>query len=181
MSIGIYFAGKIGIYDWRHSLLSRATGRWRKLRDSKAPFDFNIGPHKLTYQGPFFTSCDHGCYHGEHSHGVGLDVNTGCPRDIGGDPFPLSRPVVFRRSLEAIDRSDCLFAFIDSASAFGTLVEIGYARARGKTVLLCFADKHLQRDMWFVSESCSILAAVDPDPYLPLLDGLNHAFQLRIP
>lgn len=53
----------------------------------------------------------------------------------------------------SIDKSDMVFAYINSRDCYGTLVEIGYAAARGIFVSLaidCF--EHNEDDIWFASE-----------------------------
>jgi hypothetical protein len=176
MSIGIYFAGKIGHTDWRHELVERATGQSRILRDSDGPFEFSMGRHQVTYQGPFFCSCDHGCFHGPHTHGVGLDIHVGCPAARSPHDVFADGGAVYFESLAAIDRSEWVFAFINDPTCFGTLFELGYARARGKALILCFSEKRLDRDMWFISQGPLTASAVNADPYDELLDTLDRAF-----
>jgi len=180
MSIGIYFAGKIGHTDWRHALVERATGQWRILRDSDGPFDFTMGSHRLTYQGPFFLSCDHGCYHGERTHGRGLGIRAGCPAGDYPNPPDQTRLAVQRRAIEAIHRADCVFAFIHSPTCFGTLFELGYAHAIRKPTAICFATRRLARDMWFSSQGARTVVRIGADPHDQLNTVLMRGFPFAL-
>jgi hypothetical protein len=47
-----------------------------------------------------------------------------------------------------------VFAWIDSADAYGTIAELGYAAALHKRIWICFDLQHrdeLLRDMWFTA------------------------------
>lgn len=153
----VYLAGKISKSGWREQLAP-----YRDLLQVDAPtadelanlsIDFNDG---LTVTGPFFISCDHGCYHGEGKHGVGAvqDVHNihhfnewaGCCGEF------YSRDDVFAICKKQIERAEIVFAFIDCRDCYGTLGEIGYAYALGKDVIILFSDKDIKRDMWFINK-----------------------------
>ena len=62
MKLSVYLAEKIDQTYWRHSLVP-------DLRNHP----INGGPvhtKQFIYKGPFFISCDHGCFHGSNKHGV---------------------------------------------------------------------------------------------------------------
>lgn len=61
-----YFAGKINKNCWRHQIVGG-------LRDSYLPEsrvrEIRMDEHgDDLYVGPFFMSCDHGCFHGKDTH-----------------------------------------------------------------------------------------------------------------
>lgn len=162
----IYLAGKITANDWRHTivpalragepLVYQSTGP--RDHDSMPVFGFPVlqgaifGVHD--YVGPFFVSCDHGCYHHAESHGVGAwDDEWGGH----GDPYNCQvatenlprRAEVVRVCLEAIDRADVVFAWFDDPNCHGTLTEVGYAVAKGKRLWAGFGAPGLWSDLWF--------------------------------
>lgn len=102
----------------------------------------------LTVTGPFFISCDHGCYHGENSHGVGADKDM----DFYCSSTPMTQHEVFELCKAQINKAEVVFAYIDCEDCFGTLAEIGYAHALGKDIVIYFKNEHLQKEMWFVDK-----------------------------
>lgn len=133
--IKVYLAGKIRKHCWRHRLING-------LRDHH----WALGPltqNRFVYVGPFFVGCDHGCYHQPNSHGNVI----GCWPDRD-----LSQIEVTQQCLTAIDSADLFFCYIDSLDCYGTLVEIGYAHARGIRIVIAFAPNiasPTKNDMWF--------------------------------
>jgi hypothetical protein len=153
----IYLAGKITKRGWRFDLVDglRSARDWRDsfpvLRNAI------FGEHD--YVGPFFIACDHGCYHGETSHGVGLDREQNC----GVGSPDLDRTTVVNLCFRSILSADLVFAWLDSKSAYGTLVEIGYALGQGKPVYVCFApDLTIPQDMWFAATAAHRVMAENP-------------------
>ncbi|WP_426451789.1 hypothetical protein ACP26L_06690 [Paenibacillus sp. S-38] len=141
----VYMAGKIGKNDWRHQIFT-------DLRYAENGFEMSKvdGFH---YCGPYFIKCDHGCYHGENSHGRGL-VSTGCRGGIdeynGQEPARQTRYTVLNKCLNGIYSSSVLFAWIDSHDAYGTIAEIGYAVGIGKPVFVALSNGLEDPDsMWF--------------------------------
>lgn len=119
----IYLGGKIEKNCWRHWLvqglhgaLVNEAGTWPVLRD--AIF------HEHDYTGPFFVSCDHGCYHGDTTHGLGIDL----PACSGEGE---ERDVVVDRCLTAIRGSSFVFVWLDGPEAYGTIAEMGFAKGIG--------------------------------------------------
>ncbi|MBE1577679.1 hypothetical protein ACFORH_10855 [Amycolatopsis roodepoortensis] len=147
--IRIYAAGKITKNGWRHRLFPIAddhdyTGTYPSWPDGLAIDDLP----GAVYVGPHFLSCDHGCFHGENTHGV---AGQGC----GGEG--LSRPDVLKRCLTAIEHATHVFAWIDKADAYGSLVELGYARALGKHIHLYLAeDLDVADDLWFAAQASAV-------------------------
>lgn len=126
----IYLAGKISPDDYRHGIVPG-------LRDAYFASDIGDPWPELQgavfghdYVGPFFISCDHGCAHGPNSHGM----DAGRANHDTGEV--VCRFEVVRRCLAAIDKADLVFAWMAGRDAHGTLVELGYAVARGKIVIV---------------------------------------------
>jgi hypothetical protein len=79
----IYLAGKIRKNDWRESIIPDIK-YWIEGHDIRSiesianwPILEGVIKEKYNYTGPFFVSCDHGCYHGPNSHGYGA-MDAGC-------------------------------------------------------------------------------------------------------
>lgn len=123
----VYLAGKIAKSDWRHGIFG-------DLRSSSpdsppAPVD------GFAYAGPFFVSCDHGCYHGPGSHGVGAPSGKGCHSGDWG-VGPASPTHILCRDWLA--SSDFVFAYVDGPNPYGTILELGIAAALRIPVFLAF-------------------------------------------
>lgn len=132
----LYLAGKIKKNDFRHLIVAG-------LRE----FSHHDGPIEtkdFIYVGPFFVSCDHGCYHQAGSHGVIHD--DGCI----GDPAGTRRDVI-KRNNAALDSADLVFAYIDATDCHGTLIELGRAtaKAKNKKLVIAFAPWVDLDDFWY--------------------------------
>jgi hypothetical protein len=142
----VYLAGKVRMNGWRNAFGYRNNVDFysmEKVEDfANYLFEYN---DSLSITGPTIIGCDHGCYHGPEAHGCGID-QCGC----GG--HNLTREDVFNICKRQIDRAEIVFAYIDSYDCFGTIAEIGYAYAQGKSILVKFATEELRRDMWFVDQ-----------------------------
>jgi very-short-patch-repair endonuclease len=134
----IYLAGKIGSFDWREDLVPGIQDAWggsqeRGADDTEWPVIPNGVIGEYDYTGPYFvgtcTHSDTGCSQGEHRAG------SECEGDYG------ERSVTLQRCLRAIDRADIVFAWLSDLTAHGTLTEIGYAKGRGKTVIVASPEK----------------------------------------
>lgn len=169
----IYLAGKISKDDWRHDAVHDLREAWGSnwygatqwsVHDAEWPVIPGGVLGAFDYTGPYFIQgCDHsptGCDREEHLSG------SICQGEIAG------RSATAQRCLNAIDRSDIVFAWLDDATAHGTLVELGYAKGRGKPVIV--AGPNLPRtseQVWEQEE------AADPDPVpTPAADDLWFAF-----
>lgn len=133
----LYLAGKIGKNDWRHDLVPR-------LRNQT----WNDGPietDSFSYVGPFFIACDHGCSHGSNKHGMVQECT---------EPF-YTREDVIKLNLAALAKADLVFAYITAPDCYGTIMEIGWAIATGKRVVMAFAPDIAVDDFWFSAMQCA--------------------------
>jgi very-short-patch-repair endonuclease len=150
--INIYLAGKIAYDDWRHRVVSGLREANSKLYDFDDRYYWPILENSIlgehNYTGPFFISCDHGCFHKPHSHGYG----PGC----SGEKSHADNPQVNNLCKEAIDKSDLIFAWIDAPDAYGSIFELGYAVAKGIPIFLAISEElKNRRDLWFIEQFIS--------------------------
>lgn len=185
----VYMAGKIGIDDWRHRLLS-INNRSDILRNAKHDFVFKANNHLLNYCGPFFVSCDHCCYHGENSHGWGLEQATCEGGNVDDDNWIstsamintheiYTRQAVKTACLESIKKCDFVYSYIDKNDCYGTILEIGYALALGKPCLVCFENKYLKDEIWFVSEAAEPFCEIEHCPHRGLTFLIDEWIRLN--
>jgi hypothetical protein len=158
-SVSVYLAGKITKNGWRNDIVaSSALGqsewameamsnelgqKWETAMDA-----LGEGVHLA---GPFFVGCDHGCGHGPQAHGI----TGGCIVTDAGQKETV------RLCTQALEESDVVFAWLDALDAYGTLVELGYAKALGKRIIIAHppqtairsdelsGDLEERNDMWF--------------------------------
>ena len=144
-SIVVYLAGKIRKNGWRNTIVPGLRNHWCEAQDvtEANQYEKTIFDHVYT-SGPFFISCDHGCYHGDNIHGVGAN-GRGCGESVPGNIVPAI-------CMNQIERCNFVFAYINSRTCYGTLCEIGYAFAKRRPVAVMFSDPSLRKDMWFVAE-----------------------------
>lgn len=150
----VYLAGKISMNGWRKAIVPRLREAANNTDDIFCTDCTGTVIENLYVTGPFFISCDHGCYHGEGSHGVGT-FDGGCE----GAGVPAD--VVPKVCMDQIERSNFVFAYIDDDTCFGTLCEIGYAIGKGIPVAIMLSTDKLRRSMWFISEMADIEFAKD--------------------
>jgi hypothetical protein len=170
-----YFCGKIAKNDWRHKILD--------LRGEEYPLDdyragrvagvrHALGPG-LHYGGPFFVGCDHGCYHGSSTHGVGRDLDT---YDCAGVYVPSEHEIVVNCQT-AIAAADIVFAWLDDLTAYGSFAELGIACALHKAIWIA-RPKPLP-DLWFIEQMASATLIAE-SPQLAfrelLFTQLNRSF-----
>lgn len=163
----IYLAGKITKdNDWRGDILGshRPGGQDSEPFEGAALSDWKWQPQTGAifgahdYAGPFFVSCDHGCAHGPTSHGMGAGEGDLCGID------PPTREEVVARCMVAIQESDLLFAYLTSADAYGTLIEMGYARGRGVDVAVAWSPSLNVSEMWFARDIATYVAGPFSNP-----------------
>lgn len=121
----IYLAGKIARNDWRHDIV-------QDPRELNECYDYStntlgwptvpIPGTQLVYVGPYFEASGHGSGHMCGNHGTQSAMHA-----------------TVQRCRAAIRDCDVFFAWMgDGETAFGTLVEIGYATALGKGIFLAW-------------------------------------------
>ena len=153
----VYLAGKITKNGWRSEIFAGYRSYDPQVQESDEVDGF-------VATGAFFVGCDHGCFHGDNSHGVaaygwrGRDSESyTCEMDLVESP---ENTVAICRN--AIDRSDVIFAWIDSVEVYGTLVEIGYAIGKGIPVYLFYStDNPKSKDMWFAGKIANYYGYAD--------------------
>ncbi len=154
----IYMAGKVYFGCWRHELVKDLRGALEYDEEGYKEIP-QIEEEEFIYTGPFFMSCDHGCYHGENSHGMGLynidskieykpDGMSYYPGEGGFSVKENPRQITQEKCITGIKNCDILFAWLDSEDSFGTFAEIGYAKALGKEIWIAYP--HYNQDMWFL-------------------------------
>lgn len=134
MNMSVFCAGKIHSHnhqeDWRYALLGEEQDFFfddpKKYRDNPTGFGLRMVTGD-TFVGPFAIDGlgGHGSGHGtiESRHGVET------PRLVVAD------------CQNRIRKCDVVFAWLDSEDCYGTLVEIGYAKALGKPILIGIDSK----------------------------------------
>ena len=145
----VYLAGKIAPNDWRNRFCYY---RGIPEHPEDIPYGSIIVKDNITITGPFFISCDHGCYHGDGKHGVGA-VNSLHSDEWGGCMGNYyTRDDVLNICKGQIDKAEIVFAYINCNDCYGTLAEIGYAHAKGKDIVIAFSNEKLRQEMWFADK-----------------------------
>jgi hypothetical protein len=131
----LYLAGKIDKDDWRHRLVPGL----RRHEGCIEP----IETQDFVYVGPFFKSCDHGCFHADSAHGL-----LGQFQKLRRLPQLHVRNTCF----EGVSNCDIFILYMNHREAYGSLVELGWAQALGKKTVVMFAPgiAYLyNNDFWF--------------------------------
>jgi hypothetical protein len=154
----VYLAGKIEKHCWR----SQYVGGLRDYEyydegssDYRQPKDCG----NFTYVGPFFIGCDHGCFHGKDSHGVGVAMEGDCSIPS------LGCKQTFDACVEQIRSADLFFVRIAEEDCFGTLVEVGIAHQLGKRIHIHFLSQRLADSMWFPAQCADSVCIGTPDGF----------------
>ena len=152
--VNVYLAGKIEANGWRQQIVDIRNGAmfWGEynintIKNLKLQYNKNID-----ITGPFFLSCDHSCYHGENSHGLGIQREEGCYCEK-----TFSEEQVNDICLSQIRKSDIVFAYINDDTCYGTLYELGYAAALGKKIAILFDLPERIKKMWFITKNADIV------------------------
>lgn len=93
-----------------------------------------VHENKFIYTGPF--PATNGKSHGIYSSHL-------C------DPACYEKPEIIAACLSAIDRADLVLAYMDNKTRYGTIFELGYARAKRTPVLLATSIKDAPYEIWF--------------------------------
>lgn len=200
----IYLAGKIARYDWRHRIVDGLSYAQAATAEFSGHDVENLVLHKEwpflegaifnehDYTGPFFIGQQpsHVVFHGRDTHGVGLgnpspwagvwapdEYEKSPPSDdIDTADLTQARRHTVRLCLNAILRSDVVFAWMDSSTAYGTLVELGFALAHRKPIWWAQRAENIDMDdLWFIRVAArEVIQGDDPATLLrTLLD--KHA------
>jgi len=153
-----YFVGKIEHTGWRHRIfdLRNIDYPWDAYISGYAPRIGHCIAPALHYGGPFTVGCDHGCYHGPNTHGAGVNRDT-CEGGMWDSSLPCNQKSfaaqIVSNCLRSIAGVDIVFAWIDDLTAYGSLAELGFARALGKQIWLAWPNEF--SDLWFIKEFAS--------------------------
>ncbi len=160
-----YLAGKITATDWRDSIVegwsNPKSGVYQNAVEDglwcAVPCGATVCGVSLDYSGPWWQDLWGG--HGHPSY-------TGGPHACGNqfaelDDYSMrqyaeDRKQVTRNVHRSIRDSDLVFAWIDSPDCYGTIFEIGLARAQNKVVVVGIdtAFRPQATDMWLAIEGC---------------------------
>ena len=190
----VYLAGKISTGDWRSCLdgyrafsmdAADIVDDENEENENTQLFESFFGelpviskhPY-IEVTGPFFLSCDHSCYHGNNSHGVGA-ISSKDPEAFHNGEWSGCAGTTFSRNEVAeictrqICKADMVFAYINSDDCYGTLCEIGYGAGIGKPIAVMFDNSKRAESMWFVRElACDVFTLdnevfkIDMDTFL---------------
>jgi nucleoside 2-deoxyribosyltransferase len=110
------------------------------------------------YVGPFFLSDDHSSFHGEGTHGRGIGNEE--ILSITMPDWKVERKTeIINQCYQWIRKSDVIFVWIDSLDIYGTIAEIGYAKALNKPIFIAIdnrlRDSSVIKDMWFAIHSAN--------------------------
>ena len=164
----IYLAGKVTKNGWRTRIIPGAELDAGELEDEKEwPTLERVIFGEHDYVGPFLYGCDHGCYHGRHGMATDDNEQGSCAGDYG-----LSRKEIVHRCLDAVRRADLVFCWLEAPEDYGSMVEVGYALALSKQVVIAsygddsFDPRPLLVSHWFASEASSRVTAITPEDAL---------------
>jgi hypothetical protein len=90
-------------------------------------------------------------------------------------PDKARREKVCALCLQALRRADLVFAWIDSPTAYGTLVELGFAHALGRTIWL--AGPTAFEDLWFGYQMATLTTFEQDTPLRAFTTLLKRAVQ----
>lgn len=137
----VYLCGPIAKNCWRHKIVPRLSqiSDWGDAISSIVLPTIDYG---LLCNGPWFVSTNYGPTHDPGRHGA---VSTTKLHQVLDE-----QQEIFNVNLERIRCADAVFAYIDRAEAYGSMVEIGFAHALGKPIFIAFPlHSPWREDMWF--------------------------------
>lgn len=117
------------------------------------------------YTGPYTFAGNHGCAHVDYlatsddpddrPNGRGTRSHGDAPNfDADSRGFAHTFADVHQRALRGIEACDVFFAWLEDEKCFGTLLEIGYAKALNKTIIIGHSENINPRgELWFAFQS----------------------------
>jgi len=158
-----YLAGKITGTTWRETIVDEWSFENHSSSYCQAYMDYEedgtwaVVPHactvldsiSLSYTGPWWR--DPFC------HGLSHDSNYPHGYSADGEPWKeeSDKKQIANAVSKAIRESDLLFAWIDSHDCYGTLLEIGYAKGLGKTIVAVFSDEIDTSQLWLTQAAAT--------------------------
>lgn len=144
----VYLAGKISSNDWRFDIVSGLLDESR-INESNIDRTWPILENSIfktfSYCGPYFTAFHplaRGPSHGDTLHGNGLENDKTHYNSSNRDH-------VVSNCFKSIASCDIFFLWINSLDCYGSLVELGYAKALNKTIRIG-VEKGLDiSELWF--------------------------------
>ena len=158
--------------------------------------------YEFDYTGPWTVGDDHSSSHvragtkpygekntslsiGAYGFGVGT-VSHGAARIPAYSESDCSlafHHATFQRSCDGIDKADIVFAWIEDHECYGTLAEIGYAKAKGKIV--CIAHPPTidpSGEMWFafISADFEVIASTAKEALQAFIKGEGSKLYVKI-
>jgi len=173
-----YLAGKITGTDWRSEIVpgwgheNHSSSHWQAFLDYDQCNTWAVVPHacevlgvSLHYTGPWWNDCasgGHSCAaDSREPHGYSNKFE-----QLHSDEIESKRREVVNAITTAISSADLVFAWVDSADCYGTIVEIGFAKGLGKPVVVAtsqdFAATEQSRQMWLLRHAGYCLTANSP-------------------
>jgi hypothetical protein len=162
-----YLAGKITGNNWRDEIVQGWSEENHSPHNHHAMFAYSecllwaIAPGAakarngvmLSYTGPWWSPDLGG--HSSSSWFGSPHAYLSNPQDEDGEEVKVPTPALFseiRRNIDnAISQADLIFAWIDSADCFGTLVELGIAAASKKAIIVAFSEEIDFREFWLAA------------------------------
>ncbi len=163
----VYLAGKITGTRWRDEIVTEG---WSFENHSAIDFDISEGKwstiknclpipdgRRLDMTGPFWRGTNLGG-HSDIGYTAGphafTEVRDDEPHE--GAAWPADLPALVNEIRSAIGWSDLLFAWIDSQDCFGTLVEIGFAAALSKVIVVAWPNGFDMSELWIARELSTV-------------------------
>jgi len=164
-----YLAGKITGSTWRESIVAGWAHQNKSMAYYQAFIDYEdcktwavvpsacevLGAY-LTFTGPWWSDLGGGCGHASAESSLAPHGYADALEELDASSLHARRVEVAVAVGYAIQSADLLFAWIDSDDCYGTLLEIGYAKALGKAVVVAmsesFAATDTAQEMWLISQ-----------------------------
>jgi hypothetical protein len=156
-----YLAGKITGTTWRDTIVTEwsfennSSSYWQAYTDYEDDGTWSVVPCACTvlesialdYTGPWWRDpFGHGsCRDSSWPHGYANEFT-----EDAADKRQIANAIA-----KAIVASDLVFAWIDSHDCYGTLLEVGYAKGLGKTVVAVFSDAIDTRELWLAQTAAT--------------------------